>query len=61
MSERASSGLPRICSGLMNSGVPRMMPVAVSFRDGRIGAALLGEAEVHDHGPLNGRYPRAPA
>ena len=31
MSLRASSGLPRICSGLMNSGVPRMMPVAVSL------------------------------
>jgi hypothetical protein len=30
-SVRASSGRPRSCSGLMNSGVPRMIPVAVSF------------------------------
>ena len=31
MSLRPSSGFPRICSGLMNSGVPSTMPVAVSL------------------------------
>ena len=31
MSLRPSSGLPRICSGLMNSGVPSTMPVASAW------------------------------
>src|SRR5256885_704696 len=46
MSLRASSGLPRICSGLMNSGVPRMIPVAVSLA--LAGALIRCEARRQD-------------
>ena len=55
MSDRASAGSPRTCSGAMYPTVPRSVPASVAFASvgdfvssPAVSGALLGEAEVED-------------